>query len=149
MNLRIVFAAGALFLGLFVSRAQDATQADAEKYIKESESQWAEATAKHDAAFVERILADDFVGVQPNGSLYTKADEVASMRKQESEFITNHLVQVKVRFYGDAAVAQGSEAWEKRDGQPKRGRYVWTDTWIKRNGHWQVVAAEDVLVPGK
>ncbi len=50
-----------------------------------------------------------------------------------------------MRFFGDAAVAQGSEAWEKRNGE--HGRYVWTDTWIRRNNKWQIVAAEDVKAP--
>ena len=46
----------------------------------------------------------------------------------------------------DTAVAQGSETWENRTGDPKRGTYVWTDTWILRNGKWQIVAAEDVTL---
>jgi hypothetical protein len=42
-------------------------------------------------------------------------------------------------------VAQGDESWVRRTGQ--RGRFVWIDTWIKRNGKWQIVAAEDVIAP--
>jgi len=31
----------------------------------------------------------------------------------------------------------------------KRGKFIWTDTWLKRNGNWQIVAAEDLMpVPG-
>jgi hypothetical protein len=52
-----------------------------------------------------------------------------------------------VRFYGNTAVAQGSETWEKRNGE--RGRFVWTDTWIRRNGTWQILAAEDLIAPEK
>jgi hypothetical protein len=47
-----------------------------------------------------------------------------------------------VRLYG-SAIAQGSESWEKRSGE--RGRFFWTDTWLLRNGHWQIVAAEDLI----
>jgi hypothetical protein len=43
-------------------------------------------------------------------------------------------------------VAQGSESWEKRKGEPHYGGFVWTDTWIRRNGQWQIVAAEDLTV---
>jgi hypothetical protein len=25
--------------------------------------------------------------------------------------------------------------------------FVWTDTWLLRNGHWQIVAAEDLIAP--
>jgi hypothetical protein len=55
--------------------------------------------------------------------------------------------QVKVRFFGNAAVAQGVESWVSRDDEPRHGRFVWTDTWIQRNGRWQIVAAEDLIVP--
>jgi hypothetical protein len=33
-----------------------------------------------------------------------------------------------------------------RNTAAKRGSYVWTDTWVRRNGKWQVVAAEDLEV---
>jgi hypothetical protein len=34
-------------------------------------------------------------------------------------------MEFKVRFFGDTAVAQGSESWEKRKGEPRYGRFVW------------------------
>jgi hypothetical protein len=82
----------------------------------------------------------------PDGKHYDKASMVADTRDAPKEFVSNHLNEVKVRFYGNAAVAQGNESWERRSGTPKRGRFVWTDTWIRRNGKWQIVAAEDLTV---
>jgi hypothetical protein len=87
------------------------------------------------------------VGVDPDGSFYDKAKEIADTRESPKEFISNHLNEVKVRFYGDTAVAQGSETWVRRTEKPLRGRYVWTDTWVRRNGKWQIVAAEDLIAP--
>jgi hypothetical protein len=103
--------------------------------------------ANGDATVIERILADDFVGVDPDGSFYNQAKMVADTREASKYFVSNHLNEVKVRFYGDAAVAQGSESWVRRAGAPPRGRFVWTDTWIRRNGKWQIVAAEDLIAP--
>lgn len=54
--------------------------ADAERYIVDSERQWAESVASGDAAIVERILADDFIGVSPEGKHYSKAEMVADTR---------------------------------------------------------------------
>ena len=71
---------------------------------------------------------------------------VADTKNAPKYFASNHLNEVKVRFYGDAAVAQGNESWVRRTGTPKQGRFVWTDTWIKRGGKWQIVAAEDLTV---
>lgn len=142
-----ILAAGALFCAIYAGRAQGSSNAEAERHIKESERLWAESSANGDVGLVERILADDFVGVDPDGRFYDKAKEVADTRESPKEFISNHLNEVKVRFYGNTAVAQGTESWVRRTGAPLRGRFVWTDTWVQRKGRWQIVAAEDVLAP--
>jgi ketosteroid isomerase-like protein len=119
----------------------------AEQYIVEAERQWAESVATGDTAVIERILADDFVGIDPKGKLYNKAQMIADTREAPKRFISNHLNQVKVRFYRKTAVAQGDESWEQRSGELRQGRFVWTDTWVRRNGRWQIVAAEDLIAP--
>ena len=126
--------------------AQRPDQAAAEKYIRESERQWAESVASGDSSVVARILADDFLGVDPEGRQYTKEKMVADTRTAPQYFASNHLNEVKIRFYGNTAVAQGNESWVRRKGEPKHGRFVWTDTWLFRNGKWQIVAAEDLTV---
>lgn len=128
------------------SQTGSAGQSAAERYIRESERQWAESVASGDSRVVERILADDFVGVDPNGRQYTKAEMVADTRTAPQYYASNHLNDVKVRFYGNMAIAQGSESWVRRKGKPIHGRFVWTDTWLLRNGNWQIVAAEDLTV---
>jgi ketosteroid isomerase-like protein len=120
-------------------------QKETERYIVESERQWAESVATGDPSTVERILADDFLGVDPKGTLYDKAKMIADTRNAPQNFVSNRLNEVKVRFYGEIAIAQGNESWERRT--VERGRFVWTDTWIRRNGRWQIVAAEDLIAP--
>jgi hypothetical protein len=119
----------------------------AKSYITESERQWAASVATGDTSTEQRILADDFIGVDPDGNLYDKAKQIADTRNSPKTYVSNRLNEVKVRFFGNAAVAQGSETWERRTGTPNRGRFVWTDTWILRNGKWQIVAAEDLSAP--
>ena len=142
----IGFIVGAVLCAVYALAAQREDTKEFERYIKESESQWAESVASGDTSAVERILADDFLGVDTDGSLYDKKKALADTPSGAKEFVSNHLKEVKVRFFGDTAVAQGSESWVRRTGTPKRGRYVWTDTWIRRNGKWQIVAAEDLIV---
>src|SRR5438552_1950202 len=122
-------------------------QKETERYILESERQWAESVATGDTLAIERILADDFIGVDPKGRLYTKQQMIDETRNAPKYFVSNRLNDVKVRFYRKTAIAQGSETWEKRSGE--RGRFVWTDTWMQRNGRWQIVAAEDLIAPEK
>lgn len=136
------------FLLLFTSLAYVQTSDDHASdraYIKQSESDWAESTHTNDVKVLERILADDFLGVDIDGSHYTKASAIKDYRTKPAEFVSNHLNEVEIRFYGDAAVAQGSESWKKKDGST--GKFAWTDTWIRRGGKWQVVAAEDLVPP--
>ena len=135
------------FLLLVTSLAHVQTSGDNASdraYIRQAESDWAESVVTNDVSVLERILADDFVGVDIDGSQYSKADAIKDFRTKPSEFVSNHLNEVEIRFYGDAAVAQGNESWKKKDGT--LGKFVWTDTWIRRHGKWQIVAAED-LVP--
>jgi ketosteroid isomerase-like protein len=120
-------------------------QKEAERYIIDSERQWAASVASGDTTVIQRILANDFVGVDPKGRHYDKSEMISDTQNAPKYFTSNHINEVKVRFYGGTAIAQGNESWQRHDGG--RGRFVWTDTWIRRNGRWQIVAAEDLIAP--
>jgi len=142
-------------IGLFVSSNSVLAQSEkidyekARQYITESEKQWAEAVASGDSTVVQRILADDFIGVSTKGEQYNKDYEVHSTPEGPKYFKSNHLNNIKIRFYGNMAVAQGDETWVRYSGEPITGRFVWTDTWLFRDGKWQIVAAEDLIAPVK
>ena len=55
---------------------------------------------------IEQILADDFLGLDPKGRLYDKAKMIADTRNAPKYFASNHLNDVRVRFYGDTAIAR-------------------------------------------
>ena len=124
--------------------ANSTARSSDEAYIVQCERDWAASVATGDATAVERCLADDFLGVDPDGKMYDKKTMVADTRNGPKYFASNHLDAVKVRFFGETAVAQGHESWQRHKGE--KGRFVWTDTWLKRNGKWQIVAAEDLIV---
>lgn len=60
------------------------------------------------------------------------------------DLVSNHLDYANVRFFGDTAVVQGSETWTRLGG--RSGHFVFIDTWVRRSGIWQIVAAVDVSV---
>jgi uncharacterized protein (TIGR02246 family) len=139
-----------VFCGSFILITGCSSKIDyekAEQYIKESEKQWAESVASGDTSVIQRILADDFIGVDPDGNQYKKQQMVDDTRNAPKYFLSNHLNNVIVRFYGNTAVAQGDETWVRRSGEPSTARFVWTDTWVYRNNQWQIVAAEDLVAP--
>jgi ketosteroid isomerase-like protein len=132
-------------LGVQAAQAGEGySRAEAEKYIKDSESAWAESVATNDASVVKRILADDFVWVL-DGKVLDKSRAVTIAQQGPGDFVSNHLDYANVRFFGDTAVVQGSETWTRKGG--RSGHFVWIDTWLRRGGTWQIVAAEDVSVP--
>ena len=156
MTRSIFLAAAVLFtlgIGTSVATAQArppcpapiiSSREAAERYIRTSEEAWAKSVATSDASVVERILADDLEWVL-NGRVLDKKTAVAEAAEGPGPFLSNVPDYVHVRFFGTTAVAQGSETWTKTG--KRRGRFIWTDTWVSRNGCWQIVAAQDTVVP--
>jgi Domain of unknown function (DUF4440) len=79
-----------------------------------------------------------------DGEVLNKPRAVSDAQQGPGDFLSNHLDYANVEFFGDAAVVQGSETWTRKGG--RKGHFVWTDTWVRRNGQWKIVAAEDVSV---
>ena len=131
---------------LLLSCSQKIDYKKAEEYIRESEKQWAESVASGDTSVIQRILADDFIGVDPEGNHYNKQTMVHETATAPQYFLSNHLNDVKIRFYDNFAIAQGDETWVKR-ADSSTARFVWTNTWICRNDKWEILAAEDLIAP--
>ena len=148
MHLRVFAVAIAARLLLVPAYAQQSHWSPADdktaKYIIEMERKWAEGVCV-DNGVVAGLLADDFQGTSTKGARFTKADEL----KDEKGARTAHdcgLDEAKVRFFGDRlAVVYGSEhAVGKDKSQPNaKVCQVWTDTWLKRDGTWQIIASHD------
>ena len=117
---------------------------DVEKYIQDGSRLWAESVATGKTEDLQRILAEDFVGTDPQGRRYDKAKMLENTREAPKYFASNKIGPVKVTFFGNTAVAQGEETWVRHRGDPISGRFIWTDTWMSRNGKWQIIAAQDM-----
>jgi len=102
--------------------------------------QWADAEVKKDVALLDRLLADDFTNTFDEFG--TKAQYMASQRSGEDVVSSYAYNDMKVRVYGGTAVvtyvAKIKETFKGRD---ISGTSRWTDTWVKRGGSWQCVAA--------
>jgi uncharacterized protein (TIGR02246 family) len=140
----------ALTVAVPLCSACNSSQEEARRYIEQCEQQWAASVASSDSSVVQRILADDVVWVL-DGRILNKAQAVSEAAQGPGPFVSNRANSINIRFFGDStAIAQGSETWTKRkDSGQTTGRFVWTDTWVRRNGQWQIVAAEDVIAPAE
>lgn len=65
---------------------------------------WATAELRGDNTFLERNLADDFVGVGPYGFLLTKGEWLERHESRKLRYESFQLDEVWVRLYGEAAV---------------------------------------------
>ncbi len=113
--------------------------AKAEQELRKLEREWLDA----DAAAIERIEADDFTITYGDGSVRNKAQYIEMVRRSDKNPNASQWTEdSKVRVYGDTAVIIGTYIYKLRDkGNETVSESRYTDTYIKRNGRWQVVAS--------
>ena len=91
-----------------------------------------------DVARFREILADDFRGSMPDGSLLDKAAFLAqTARPVTISGLECH--DVELRILGEVAIVHARTTYTMADGRGASGRY--TDVWARRNGTWLAVAA--------
>jgi len=151
--LKTMVCLSACIVAAFAQQSKWATAEDpTAKYIVESERKWAEAACTQ-SGIEAKILADDFQGTSPrDGSRYDKAHELAFHDDPKNVATDCRLLDARVRLFGEnLAMVYGSETAtrKKKDGTPEPRCLTWTDTWLKRNGEWQVIAAQDAYFPCK
>ena len=114
------------------------------------EREWLDAYMKRDVAALERIEADDFSITYSTGEVITKAQELAKLKSNAAADPAFRLSteEAKTRLYGDTAVLTGVLIQQWTDnGKEMAVRVRYTDVWVKRNGRWQVVAAQLTKMP--
>lgn len=119
--------------------------------IKQLEQEWESAIAKHDPSIIERVVADDFVGVSSSGRIGDKNTLIAEAKRDKNTYKTASARQMTVRTYGArVAVVLGmtKESGTTASGRPFDHTYRFTDTWMERDGKWQCIAAH-AAVAGK
>src|SRR5262245_58923602 len=124
-----------------------AQQNKAEQELIQIERDWCTAAMKKDATSLARILADDYTAVGSRGTPSTKAEELANLKGADST-TTCVDTNFKVRIYGDAAVVTGlaTRAGTYKGVAFKDRQFLWTDTFIKKDGRWQCVASQATVV---
>jgi ketosteroid isomerase-like protein len=113
-----------------------------EETVARLEREVGEALERCDVDTLQRLFADDFMGINPMGVEIAKADVLAQIGSSdyEPESIVNDVRRVRV--FGDVAVvtARGT-AKGKYKGQQADMVFVYTRIWIKRDDLWLAVAA--------
>lgn len=114
------------------------------------EMDWSNAEVKRDMSWFEQNFASDYSGISSStAKLSTKAEEIAGMKSDKSVTESAEATDMNIRIEGNTAVVTGVYRTKGRDekGQPFDRRIRYTDTYIKRDGRWQVWASQGTLIP--
>jgi len=110
------------------------------------EDQWTSALVRRDTRTFDRLLAPNFVYTE-NASVMSRNDVIQSVSGPDRvNWARNE--GMTVHDFGDVQVITGVLHLR---GRGKQGsfdrRFQFTDTWQRRNGRWQIIAAQDYLIP--
>lgn len=131
-----------------------AQQNSQQRALADTQQQWMDSYNQRDAKKLAGIESDDFRIVFGDGREETKSEQIAQMSKPlpKGTQYSISLEKSEFRLYGTAAVVtaavvtgvvveKGKVPNAKGVFEPFESRSRYTDTWIFRNGRWQVVAS--------
>ena len=105
--------------------------------------EWAEARVKGDYSYTRRLEAEDCTIVWPDGRIVNKRADLQTM-SGDILFREFKISDLQVRVHGETGivVGQGTISAQKGKQDLLDGKFVWTDTFVKQDGEWKVVASQ-------
>jgi hypothetical protein len=147
-----------LFVRSILLVALFAPTALAQKKVKEQkpgavelvrlENQWAAGLVRRDRALFDKLLSPKFVYTE-NDKLMRREEVLNDITSGADTVTAARNEGMEVHEFG--AVTAAVTGWliveGRGKGVPFVHRYRFTDTWVKRKGGWEIVAAQDYLAP--
>jgi ketosteroid isomerase-like protein len=135
-----------LFTTVSIALAQTQTarrnqNTSVERVIRQLDSERIQAQIAANAVALNRIYADDFIGIGPSGTVRTKPQVLSDFTSGELKFQSITTDDVRVRVYGNTVVETGRSTMigqDKGKAVPRDNRF--TRVWIKDGGRWRLVA---------
>jgi ketosteroid isomerase-like protein len=112
-----------------------------EQAVRQLDKERIQAQIGADVVTLDRIYANDFVGVGPSGTVRTKTQVISDFTSGDLRFQSITTDEVQVRVYEKTAVETGLSTMVGQD----KGKAVPRDTrftrvWIEQQGRWRLVA---------
>jgi ketosteroid isomerase-like protein len=111
------------------------------------ENLWNQMQMNHDADAMGKLLDNDFVLTDYDGTVLTKGQFLASIRDKSTQLTVEVSDDMKLYRHGDTVVVIGAtheKGTEKGKPFSHQGRF--TDTWIKKDGQWVCIASQLSLI---
>src|SRR6202521_1903031 len=143
----LVVAASSFAYGQTDARATSGN-AKVDQEIRRLEREWFDSYVRGDRAAFDRIVADDAVITYGNGKVGNKSEAIAEIKAPADASYSLTSDDVQVRVYGDTAIVTGRVPEKGAfNGRSLNSQSRYTDVWVRRNGRWQVVAAQSTRLP--
>jgi ketosteroid isomerase-like protein len=111
-----------------------------QKDLVKLEDEFARAVASNDADALDGILADDWIIVDPDGSILEKAHFLGVIKSGVLVHESMESTDLRVRLYGNTAVVTGLTTTKgKFMGQDFASCERATDIFVKQTDRWQCV----------
>jgi hypothetical protein len=152
MNRRVFFNAVAITaIGGRLS-AQEASSAHSghkdENDVRRAETDRFAAMVKADVSTLDKLLAPELSYTHGDARVVDKSVFIAELKAGDFKYLTIVPTDVNVRLYGNTAVVTGGAAMDiVNKGAPAKIRIRYTNTQVKKNGSWQMVAWQATRLP--
>ena len=119
------------------------TKSTGTQEILKLEDEFGHAMIKNDPEAIGRLLADDWIIIDPDGGIIDRARFLAVIRSGTLSHEVMDSRDVRVRIYGNsAAVTALTTTTGKFSGQEFKTEERATDLWVKKNGRWMCVLSQ-------
>ena len=109
--------------------------------IRQLDNERIQAQIHADAKALDRIYAEDFIGVGQSGTVRTKPQVLSDFTGGSLKFQSITTDEVQVRVYENTAVETGLSTMVGQDkGKPVPRDTRFTRVWVKQQGRWRLVA---------
>lgn len=115
--------------------------------LLELDREWGRSYVTGDSAFVDRLLAPDWIGWYDD-HLVDKKIALGEIRAGSPRLLEDVVEEATVRVFGSSAVIQARERVRVPDehGAHWETRHI-TDVFLLRDGRWYVIASHDSVIP--
>ncbi len=119
-----------------------------EQMVLRLENGGREATLKNDLPANDRLLADNWINVNADGSVTTKAKLMELLKAGSFTILSIENDEVMVRVFGEAAVVTGRSTTKRagESGEILTRQVRFTRVYARNQGRWQVVSAHNTLI---
>jgi protein-disulfide isomerase len=126
---------------------QDASSSATVRDLKRLDSQLDDAYIRGDKRLLERVLADEMIGVSAEGDVTRKTEILSQTSPPGAGLKFSILVEdIRVYLFGDTAIVSSRKTLNEEKSSSS-DRYRETNTYVRKDGLWQLVASQQARLP--